>query len=57
MPSIRSMPTLQIWMAPFVSMTMQEKLGLLKTALCRAFAFQQRFFRVFAGSVTRKRGC
>jgi hypothetical protein len=33
------MPTLQIWMAPFVSMTMQEKLGLLKTALCRAFAF------------------
>src|SRR6266581_3907032 len=35
-PSIRSAPTLKIWMTPFASVAMLEKLALLKIALCRA---------------------
>ena len=35
-PSIRSAPTLKIWMTPFASVAMLEKLALLKIALCSA---------------------
>ena len=35
-PSIRSAPTLKIWMTPFASVAMLEKFALLKIALCRA---------------------
>ena len=38
-PSIRSAPTLKIWMTPFASVAMLEKLALLKIAFCRAPAF------------------
>ena len=33
---MRSAPTLKIWMTPFASVAMLEKLALLKMALCRA---------------------
>jgi hypothetical protein len=33
---MRSAPTLKIWMTPFASVAMLEKLALLKIALCRA---------------------
>src|SRR6202043_3412443 len=33
---MRSAPTLKIWMTPFESVAMLEKLALLKIALCRA---------------------
>src|SRR5450759_4220571 len=35
-PSMRSAPTLKIWMTPFASVAMLEKLALLKIAFCRA---------------------
>src|ERR1700722_15774225 len=35
-PSIRSAPTLKIWMTPLASVAMLEKLALLKIALCSA---------------------
>jgi hypothetical protein len=35
-PSIRSAPTLKIWMTPFASVAMLEKLALLKIASCSA---------------------
>src|SRR6187399_3292866 len=35
-PSMRSAPTLKIWMTPFSSVAMLEKLALLKIALCNA---------------------
>src|SRR3569623_116469 len=35
-PSMRSAPTLKIWMTPFASVAMLEKLALLKIALCSA---------------------
>ena len=35
-PSIRSAPTLKIWMTPLASVAMLEKLALLKIALCNA---------------------
>src|SRR6202022_724250 len=35
-PSIRSAPTLKIWMTPWASVAMLEKLALLKIALCNA---------------------
>src|SRR5580765_190949 len=35
-PSIRSAPTLKIWMTPLASVAMLEKLALLKIALCKA---------------------
>src|SRR5471032_845661 len=38
-PSMRSAPTLKIWMTPFASVAMLEKLALLKIALCSAPAF------------------
>ena len=33
---MRSAPTLKIWMTPFSSVAMLEKLALLKMAFCRA---------------------
>jgi hypothetical protein len=41
----RSAPTLKIWMTPFASVAMLEKLALLKIALCRASRFEQRRVR------------
>ena len=38
-PSMRSAPTLKIWMTPFASVAILEKLALLKIALCRAPVF------------------
>ena len=38
-PSIRSAPTLKIWMTPLASVAMLEKLALLKMALCNAPVF------------------
>ena len=35
-PSIRSAPTLKIWITPLASVAMLEKLALLKIALCNA---------------------
>ncbi len=35
-PSMRSAPTLKIWMTPFASVAILEKLALLKIAFCRA---------------------
>jgi len=35
-PSMRSAPTLKIWMTPFASVAILEKLALLKIALCKA---------------------
>src|SRR6185503_6027790 len=35
-PSMRSAPTLKIWMTPFSSVAMQEKFALLKMASCNA---------------------
>src|ERR1700726_4860256 len=35
-PSMRSAPTLKIWMTPLASVAMLEELALLKIALCRA---------------------
>src|SRR5436189_6072014 len=36
---MRSAPTLKIWITPFASVAMLEKLALLKIARCRAPAF------------------
>ncbi len=36
---MRSAPTLKIWITPFASVAMLEKLALLKMALCNAPAF------------------
>jgi hypothetical protein len=38
---MRSAPTLKIWMTPFASVAMLEKLALLKIALCRAPALSR----------------
>ena len=35
-PSMRSAPTLKIWITPLASVAMLEKLALLKIAFCRA---------------------
>ena len=35
-PSMRSAPTLKIWITPLASVAMLEKLALLKIALCKA---------------------
>ena len=35
---MRSAPTLNIWMTPFASVAMLEKLALLKIAFCKAWA-------------------
>src|SRR3954447_4150095 len=40
-PSIRSAPTLKIWMTPFSSVAMLEKFALLKIAFCKAPAFSR----------------
>jgi hypothetical protein len=40
-PSIRSAPTLKIWMTPFASVAMLEKLALLKIAVCSAPALMR----------------
>ena len=40
-PSIRSAPTLKIWITPFASVAMLEKLALLKMARCKAPAFNR----------------
>ena len=40
-PSMRSAPTLKIWMTPLASVAMLEKLALLKIALCRAPALSR----------------
>src|ERR1035437_987052 len=42
---MRSAPTLKIWMTPFASVAMLEKLALLKIALCRAPAFSRTSLR------------
>src|SRR5687767_15022422 len=44
-PSIRSAPTLKIWMTPFASVAMLEKLALLKIALWRAPVVSSAFAR------------
>src|ERR1039458_8531320 len=38
---MRSAPTLKIWMTPFASVAMLEKLALLKIAFCKAPAFSR----------------
>jgi hypothetical protein len=38
---MRSAPTLKIWMTPWASMAMLEKLALLKMASCRAPVFSK----------------
>src|ERR1035441_4123067 len=50
-PSIRSAPTLKIWMTPFASVAMLEKLALLKIALCRAPRLEQRLFRLVGNCI------
>src|SRR6202162_4390847 len=42
---MRSAPTLNIWMTPFSSVAMLEKLALLKIALCKAPAFSRASLR------------
>src|SRR5450631_1148256 len=42
---MRSAPTLKIWMTPFASVAMLEKLALLKIALCRAPFFSRASWR------------
>ena len=42
---MRSAPTLKIWITPFASVAMLEKLALLKIALCRAPVFSRASWR------------
>src|ERR1019366_2872971 len=44
-PSMRSAPTLKIWMTPFSSVAILEKLALLKIAFCKAPAFSRASLR------------
>ena len=44
-PSMRSAPTLKIWITPLVSVAMLEKLALLKMAACRAPVFRMDAWR------------
>jgi hypothetical protein len=52
---MRSAPTLKIWITPLASVAMLEKLALLKIALCRAPALQQRFLGLLASRCCRCR--
>src|SRR5438309_11451204 len=42
---MRSAPTLKIWITPFASVAILEKLALLKIALCKAPALSNAFSR------------
>ena len=48
---MRSAPTLKIWMTPFASVAMLEKLALLKMARCKRAGLEQRLFRLLAGGI------